>query len=71
VEALVIDLDGRIVVCHSEKEQAAPTFKHSLNFLGSRGGAGWDAELGRLHPHRSFTELRVERPPRFRHSYSL
>lgn len=23
VEALVIDLDGHIVVCHSEKEQAA------------------------------------------------
>jgi hypothetical protein len=26
VEALVIDLDGHIVVCHSEKEQVAPTF---------------------------------------------
>jgi hypothetical protein len=25
---LVIDLDASIVVCHSEKEQAAPTFKN-------------------------------------------
>jgi len=29
---LVIDLDASIVVCHSEKELAAPTFKNSLNF---------------------------------------
>lgn len=33
VEALVIDLDGHIVVCHSEKEQAAPTFKHTFGLL--------------------------------------
>jgi hypothetical protein len=26
LDALVIDLDASIVVCHSEKEQAAPTF---------------------------------------------
>jgi hypothetical protein len=32
VEALVIDLDGHIVVCHSEKEQAAPTFKHTFGY---------------------------------------
>ena len=32
VEALVIDLDGHIVVCHSEKEQAAPTFKHTSGY---------------------------------------
>lgn len=25
---LVIDLDASIVICHSDKEQAAPTFKH-------------------------------------------
>ena len=32
VEALVIDLDGHIVVCHSQKEQAAPTFKHTFGY---------------------------------------
>lgn len=32
VEALVIDLDGDIVVCHSEKDQAAPTFKHTFGY---------------------------------------
>jgi hypothetical protein len=32
VEALVIDLDGHIVVCHSEKDQAAPTFKHTFGY---------------------------------------
>ena len=26
IEALVIDLDAHVLVCHSEKEQAAPTF---------------------------------------------
>jgi hypothetical protein len=30
VQALVIDLDAHIVVCHSEKQQAAPTFKHTF-----------------------------------------
>src|SRR4051794_41243427 len=29
---LVIDLDASIVVCHSEKEQAAPTFKKSFGY---------------------------------------
>ena len=32
VEALVIDLDGHIVVCGLEKEQAAPTFKHTFGY---------------------------------------
>ncbi len=32
VEALVIDLDAHIVVCHSEKQLAAPTFKHSFGY---------------------------------------
>jgi hypothetical protein len=26
IDALVIDLDGHVLVCHSEKEQTAPTF---------------------------------------------
>ena len=29
---LVVDLDASIVICHSEKEQAAPTFKHTFGF---------------------------------------
>ena len=29
---LVIDLDASVVVCHSEKEQAAPTFKRTFGF---------------------------------------
>ena len=32
LRGLVIDLDASIVVCHSEKEQAAPTFKKSFGF---------------------------------------
>ena len=28
----MIDLDGHIVVCHSEKDQAAPTFKHTFGY---------------------------------------
>jgi hypothetical protein len=29
---LVIDLDASIVICHSDKEQAAPTFKHTFGY---------------------------------------
>ena len=29
---LVVDLDASIVICHSEKEQAALTFKHTFGF---------------------------------------
>jgi hypothetical protein len=29
---LVIDLDAGIVICHSDKEQAAPTFKHTFGY---------------------------------------
>jgi hypothetical protein len=29
---LVIDLDASIVICHSEKEQAAPTFKRTFGY---------------------------------------
>jgi DDE family transposase len=29
---LVVDLDASIVICHSEKEQAAPTFKRTFGF---------------------------------------
>jgi len=32
VDALVIDLDAHVLVCHSEKEQTAPTFKHSFGY---------------------------------------
>lgn len=32
VAGLVIDLDASIVICHSEKEQAAPTFKKTFGY---------------------------------------
>jgi DDE family transposase len=32
LSGLVIDLDASVVVCHSEKEQAAPTFKKSFGY---------------------------------------
>jgi len=32
IPGLVIDLDASVVLCHSEKEQAAPTFKHSFGY---------------------------------------
>jgi hypothetical protein len=32
LSGLVIDLDASIVVCHSEKEQAAPTFKKTFGY---------------------------------------
>ena len=32
VEALVIDRDAHVLVCHSETEQTAPTFKHSFDY---------------------------------------
>ncbi|WP_224389126.1 IS1380 family transposase [Pseudonocardia sp. ICBG1293] len=31
-DVLVIDLDASIVICHSEKEQAAPTFKRTFGY---------------------------------------
>ena len=40
---LVIDLDASIVVCHSEKEQAAPTFKKTF---------GYPPDAGVLRQHR-------------------
>jgi len=30
--ALVIDLDAHVLVCHSEKEHTAPTFKHTFGY---------------------------------------
>jgi hypothetical protein len=32
IDVLVIDLDAHVLVCHSEKQQAAPTFKHSFGY---------------------------------------
>ena len=32
VPGLVLDIDGSIVVCHSEKEQATPTWKHTFGY---------------------------------------
>jgi hypothetical protein len=53
VEALVIDLDAHIVVCHSEKQLAAPTFKTHLRLPPAVGVSGphrrvpgWPAAAG-------------------------
>jgi hypothetical protein len=32
LDALVIDLDAHVLVCHSEKEQTAATFKHTFGY---------------------------------------
>ena len=32
IDVLVIDLDAHVLVCHSEKEQTAPTFKHTFGY---------------------------------------
>ena len=32
LDTLVIDLDAHVLVCHSEKEQTAPTFKHTFGY---------------------------------------
>jgi hypothetical protein len=32
IPGLVIGIDASVVLCHSEKEQAAPTFKHSFGY---------------------------------------
>lgn len=32
VPGLVIDIDASIVICHSEKQNAAPTYKHSFGY---------------------------------------
>jgi hypothetical protein len=32
VPGLVLDLDASIVVCHSEKESATPTWKHTFGY---------------------------------------
>ncbi len=45
---VVIDLDATIVTAHSEKEQAAPTWKNSLNFWDLRGGCGLGCRVGRV-----------------------
>ncbi len=32
LDTLVIDVDAHVLVCHSEKEQSAPTFKHTFGY---------------------------------------
>lgn len=32
IDAVVIDVDAHVLVCHSEKQQAAPTFKHTFGY---------------------------------------
>ena len=45
---VTVDLDATIVIAHSEKEQAAPTWKNSLNFWDLRGGCGLGCRVGRV-----------------------
>jgi hypothetical protein len=45
---VIIDLDATIVIAHSEKEQATPTWKNSLNFWDLRGGCGLGCRAGRV-----------------------
>jgi hypothetical protein len=52
IPGLVIDLDASVVVCHSEKEHAAPTFKHSFGYhpmFGFLDNTG-EALAGMLRP---------------------
>jgi hypothetical protein len=56
---LVIDVDASIVACHSEKEQAAATFKSSLRLSPDPGpswitpGSSWPGCCGRVTPGRT------------------
>ena len=43
---VIIDLDATIVIAHSEKDQACPTWKNSLNFWDLRGGCGLGCRVG-------------------------
>ena len=45
---VTIDLDATIVIAHSEKQEAAPTWKNSLNFRDLRGGRGSGCRVGRV-----------------------
>jgi hypothetical protein len=45
---VTIDLDATIVIAHSEKEQACPTWKNSLNFWGLRDGCGSGCRVGQV-----------------------
>jgi hypothetical protein len=44
---VTIDLDATVVIAHSEKQDAAPTWKNSLNFWDLRGG-GLGCRVGRV-----------------------
>lgn len=56
VDPLVIDLDAMIVISHSEKEAAAPTFKHTfghhplLAFIDHGAGGGGEFLAALLRP---------------------
>jgi hypothetical protein len=52
IPGLVIDLDARVVICHSEKQHATPTFKHSFGYhpmFGFLDNTG-EALAGMLRP---------------------
>jgi Transposase DDE domain group 1 len=81
---LVIDQDATIVVCHSEKQQAAPTFKHSfgyhplLNFCDNTN----EALAGMLRPGNAGSNTATDHidvldaalrqlPDEYRHGYPI
>ena len=58
---VTIDLDATIVIAHSEKEQASPTWKNSLNFWDVRGGCGLGCRVGRVVWGRCWSSARPGR----------
>jgi hypothetical protein len=58
---VIIDLDATIVIAHSEKEQASPTWKNSLNFWDLRGGCGLGCRVGRVARVRCWSSARAGR----------
>jgi hypothetical protein len=81
---LVIDQDATIVVCHSEKEQAAATFKHSFGYhpvlafcdnsnealagMLRPGNAGSNTAIDHISV---FDQALAQIPDQFRHGYPI
>ncbi len=84
IDALVIDLDAHLVECHSEKEQAAPTFKRGFGyhpllafcdntgeFLAARLRAG-NAGSNTAADHISVLDAALAQvPDRYRHGHPV
>jgi hypothetical protein len=79
---LVIDIDATIVVCHSEKESAAATFKHSLDPVLAFCDNSNEALAGMLRPGNAgsntaadliavLDQALAQVPDEFRHGYPV